>query len=292
MEENNNKCEHNIKEKEGGLSLSWQATKREWSNARSIILKVYVVIPTIIALVFMYVSFESSNKNIALISTLIASVLLAIAGAIGYDSYKSFIGDSILIKKGKGAVRNLYLIVDKIINVSSRIKVESFSKDEIINLLALVEKDVVNSIQEWEDVVPGLANIPYYNKIISEAASERNEATKKLLETEELLKMRTDAAEESEQEKDKLVKQIIEYREIIKSKEIDIRRLQGARDIQVAASTGSSGTSGYSGYSGLGDFSASPIPSLSPSLSPSMSPSLTLKDARSILKMGNMRDAC
>jgi MoaA/NifB/PqqE/SkfB family radical SAM enzyme len=211
----------------------------------------------------MYVSFESSSKNISLISTLIASGLLAIAGAIGYDGYKSIVGESVLIKKGKGAVRNLYLIVEKINNTSLRTNVEDFNKDEIINLLSLVEKDVVNSIQEWEDVVPGLAAIPYYNKYISEREEELKTATEKLKETEELLIKTTDLAVDSEQKKESLEKEIISYKETIKSKETEIRQLQGARDIQVVtASTAATGTSGYGGRTIIPDsvFRNPPLP--------------------------------
>jgi len=243
---------------------AWQETKHGWSNLFSIIFKVHVSLPTLFSLGFLYISLESSNKQISLLFTILASALLAVAGAIGYDSYKSIIGDSILIKKGKGAVRNLHSIVDKISNASSRTQIDNFSKNEIINLLSLVKKDVVNSIQEWEDVVPGLVEIPYYDTYIGQLKDDLNAATEKLRDSEQLLEH---IEEDSKQNREKLEEEIAEYKKTIDSKEIEIRSLQEARDIQFTTSTGLSGTSGSS------TATISLIPSLSPSLSPSASPS-------------------
>jgi len=69
-----------------------------------------------------------------------------------YDRYKEISGNTVLVKKGQGAVRSLYIIVEKIKNISLRaIKNKNFEETE--NLLSLVEKDVNNSINSIKDML-------------------------------------------------------------------------------------------------------------------------------------------
>lgn len=182
------------------------------------------------------------NKNLSLVLYFISSVFVSIAGAIFYDTYKQISGDTVLVKKGQGAVRSLFLIVEKIKNISD-VSNKRKNVDEIINLLGLVEKDVTNSIQEWTDVIPGLAYIEVSQKIIEEKEIQKAEIQSQYNEAITNLQQ----AKATEANKDKEVEaqkeKIAELNKILENKERELRELKLERDIAISKNIGSSNIS-------------------------------------------------
>ena len=131
----------------------------EWSRFASILLKPLIFLPILIALIAIYYSTFSIDDDMVSFIVNVFSILLAgIASAYYYDILKSMIGATILQKKGGSAIRSLSLTKNIINNISARIS-NGASMEEVKNLLNILEKKTVNSIQEWNDIIPGLEGI-------------------------------------------------------------------------------------------------------------------------------------
>jgi hypothetical protein len=161
---------------------------------------------------------------------------LAVASGGIWDTVKNIMGNTLLIKKGNSAVRNLSLARLKVKKISERTKTKA-SPEEIMNLLGFLEKDVANSLQEWNDIIPGVANIEVVYGLLAERENELNVA---LQENEELNnrlaqeeQLQAGKKEELQEEIDKTRKRVLELNQ-------EIGRLE----------TQAVTTSGYSGYAG------------------------------------------
>lgn len=96
-------------------------------------------------------------------------------------------GSTLLEKKGDSAVRNLSLVRLKIKNISYRIK-EGASPEEIRNSLSLLEKDVANATQEWNDILPGVDRIEEIYTVLAEKEYEYEVAEKEKISLSEKIK--------------------------------------------------------------------------------------------------------
>ncbi len=144
----------------------------EWSRFASILLKPLIFLPILIALIAIYYSTFSIDDDMVSFIVNVFSILLAgIASAYYYDILKSMIGATILQKKGGSAIRSLSLTKNIINNISARIS-NGASMEEVKNLLNILEKKTVNSIQEWNDIIPGLEGIEAIYLILEEKERE------------------------------------------------------------------------------------------------------------------------
>ena len=139
--------------------------------------------------------YNNDDENLSLILSIAASIFTSIFGALCYDRYKEISGNTVLVKKGQGAVRSLYIIVEKIKNISLRIS-KSKNIEEAENLLSLVEKDVSNSIKEWTDVLPNIVtSYPYTSFIIDNIQTEESNLNDEINRNNELQKQLNDTIE-------------------------------------------------------------------------------------------------
>ena len=150
----------------------------EWKSFGSLFLRPLTSIPVVISILALYYANATAiDKTASLILQIVSSVLLAIAGGSFYDAFKSLKGNNLLEKKGNSAVRNLSLSRLKIKNISYRAK-EGASTEEIRNSLSLLEKDIANATQEWNDILPGVDTIEEIYTILAEKENELDVAEK------------------------------------------------------------------------------------------------------------------
>lgn len=130
---------------------------------------------------------------------IIAGLFASIWGGCIWDTLKDSFQNSIVFKKGQSAVRSLSLIRGSVKSLRTRNK-ESASKDEINNLLSLLEKDVANATQEWHDIVPGITQVEGIYTVLSEKEDEVASLTKTTEQLDKKLKedRQLDAAEKEE----------------------------------------------------------------------------------------------
>lgn len=114
---------------------------------------------------------QSQSGTARLIFEIIASVITSVAGGFTTSYFLDYKGDSFVIKKSIGAIRNLQLIKSKTKNINDRIKDLINKKnerdfEEISNLIENIYKDIINSIQDWSDVNPNYEAIVDYFEMI------------------------------------------------------------------------------------------------------------------------------
>lgn len=160
----------------------------EWKSFGSLLLRPLTSITVGTSAVALYFANATEMDKTASFTLQIASsILLAIAGGSFYDAFKSLTGSTLLEKKGDSAVRNLSLVRLKIKNVSYRIK-EGASPEEIRNSLSLLEKDIANATQEWNDILPGVDRIEEIYTILAEKEYEFEVAEKEKISLNEKIK--------------------------------------------------------------------------------------------------------
>jgi len=245
----------NNSEKESFLN----SIKYQWVIFLNIIFQPLFILAVILAILTMYLSYNTADKSLSIYLYILSGLLTSIVGAVYYDNFTNISGNTVLIKKGKGAVRNLFLLIDRIRNISARSK-DNAADEEIRNLLGFIEKDVYNSIQEWTDVIPEIADVQAYTNFITEKENEINEI-KNLLsvfeaENEELYKQANEVnglkveKEKLEKEKENLLMQL-------KYSELELSQIKHALNKAITASstltslTTTSSTSGTSGVSAM-----------------------------------------
>lgn len=190
-----------------------------------------------------------------LVFEVVGLLTTSIVAGIVTQNWIELQGNTYIIKKSGGAIRNLRLIKFKIKNISKRLstlrdKGNSRNFDEVNNLVTNVEQDILNSILDWADVNPDSELlVDYFETIrVREEKVITLETEKKQLE-ERMGKLDKDKAQLSSRlqtQIDEKIKQISELNAQISN--------QNLKGINIASGT----ISGY--VSGA---------SLSPSLSPS-----------------------
>ncbi len=146
------------KKKENLPETVWTRLLREWKFIASILGRPLIFLSLGVCVTCLYFANTIDIQPFSLVLNLAGSILAGVASGGIWDSIKTVMGKTILIKKGSSAVRNLSLARVKIENISERTRMKT-TTDEIKNLLSLLEKDISNSLQEWNDILPGVTNI-------------------------------------------------------------------------------------------------------------------------------------
>jgi hypothetical protein len=182
-----------------------------------------VIMPLILVILSLYFANKSDiGKTLSIVLQIIAALLFAIASGYFYDVVRNVSGSNILNKKGRSAVRNLVTARLKTKNISDRAK-ENASAEEIRNLLSLLEKDIANATQEWNDIIPGVDSIEVVYTLLAEKEGELELAKK---EKENLVTQMKDEKELSESEKENLRKLLEEKENQIKGVLNEIGKLR------------------------------------------------------------------
>lgn len=213
----------------------WVKVKREWKEGLGIFATPLIITPLIACALSLYLAtYEITERPFSFVLNIIAAILAGVASGGIWDTVKNMMGNTLLIKKGDSAVRNLSLARLKVKNISERAKMKA-SSEEIMNLLGLLEKDVANSLQEWNDILPGVAKIEVVYGLLAEKENDLNTATQ---EKEELNNRLTKEIKFQDGEKEKLQKDFDNMSKRVLELTQEIGRLQ----------TQAVTTSGYSGY--------------------------------------------
>lgn len=158
------------------VKLKLEGCLDSWVTSLAVFFRVSVIVPALIAFVALYYANEKGTDRAVSVSlNIFASFVFAIAGAVFWDLFKEYLGNTVLTKKGRSAVRNLSLARQKTKNISERL-LSGAKQEEITNLLRLLELDVANSTQEWNDIVPGVENIEMAYNLLHEKETELREA--------------------------------------------------------------------------------------------------------------------
>jgi len=235
----------------------WIKVKNQWKIGLGIFAAPLIIIPLIACGLSLYfATYQFTKPPFSLVLNIIAALLASVASGGIWDSVKNMMGSTLLIKKGDSAVRNLSLARLKVKNISERTKTKA-SPEEIINLLGLLEKDVANSLQEWNDILPGVANIEVVYGLLDEKENELNTA---IQEKEELNNRLAQEKEFRAGEKEKLQNDFDKMKKRVSELTQEVGRLQ----------TQAVTTSGYSGYISTGPIVLSGLGHLSRNLAVGM----------------------
>lgn len=159
--------EQAIKKEEKYPETAWTKLQNEWKIFISVLGRPNISIPLVLCGAALYFANTIYEQPSSLVLSIAATILAGIASGGIWDSIKNIMGNTLLIKKGNSAVRNLSSARLKIKNISERAKGKA-STEEIGNLLSWLEKDIANSIQEWNDILPGVANIETIYALLGE----------------------------------------------------------------------------------------------------------------------------
>jgi len=182
-----------------------------------------VIIPLVVTVVSLIIANKKDvDKTLSLVLQIVAALLAAIAGKFFYDVIRNVFESNILIKKGLSAVRNLALARTKTNNISDRVKANALA-EEIRNLLSLLEKDIANATQEWNDILPGVDKLEIVYTLLAEKESELEHVER---QREQLDKQSKETRELSEIEKKRLSEEIAEKEKKISDLSYEISRLR------------------------------------------------------------------
>ncbi len=184
----------------------------EWKIFVYGLLRPPVSIPLGLTIIALWVAnIPDVDKNVSLIFQIIAVLLAGIATNFFYDVIRNITKSNILVKKGLSAVRNLALARLKTKNISDRAK-GGASVEEVKKLLSLLEKDIANATQEWNDILPGVGKIEEVYSLLAEKESdlelyekEKEQLNKQLIEEKQLSENDKEVLKKKLDEKEKKI---------------------------------------------------------------------------------------
>lgn len=147
------------------------------------------------ALIIVSVIFKDKTE-FSILTNLIGSVFIGIAGAFIKGGYDELSGESILIKKGQSAIRNLSSISQQITQIqgwiATFIKKNDISKralEEVNRHLGTTTLNISSGLADWIDIVPELRQtgevVKSYENVIKAYIEELLKNKKELIEAGE-----------------------------------------------------------------------------------------------------------
>lgn len=139
--------------------------KEKWANFRNAFLGPIPVFCILGGAILLIISILYKDKvEFSVLINLVGSLLFGIAGAFIKTNYDNLSSESVLIKKGLSATRNLNSIGQQIIKIkewakcfmSSKKDLTERSLEEIIRHLSTTEMNVRCGIDDWTDIIPEL----------------------------------------------------------------------------------------------------------------------------------------
>lgn len=137
--------------------------KSKWKNFIKAIFSPVPLFSLIVATVLIVISINcAERKEFSILMNLIGSIFLAVAGAFVKGGYDELVGESVLIKKGQSAIRNLSSITNQItfirawINKFVKKDVTKRDLEEINRHLETTLVNINSGLADWIDIVPEL----------------------------------------------------------------------------------------------------------------------------------------
>jgi hypothetical protein len=159
-------------------SSFWASLGADWRTFGKIVLNPWVAIFLILTIAFVIVkvripSTATIPRSIDVTLEIVISILAGIVGALlmqGWDKVKQ---QSILVTRGQSAIRGLRLLSNSIYRFEERVKHQlkvlsdneqshvliQSNYDEIIDRCNLLQEEVIDAIEDWQDIIPEVANL-------------------------------------------------------------------------------------------------------------------------------------
>lgn len=192
--------------------------KQKWFNFFKAVFAPVPIISFLGATVLIIISILYKDKSeFSILINLIGSLLLGVMGAFIKGGYDDLSRESVLIKKGQSAIRNLASINLQVIQIRSWIeyfiKKNTVSKRELEEINRHLETTNINinsGLSDWTDIIPELKStedvVKSYESVIKAYVEELLKNKKELIEVGE-----------NKELKDQLEKRIKELESNVKS---------------------------------------------------------------------------
>lgn len=181
------------------LAPKFQRSFDSWIALFSGIFHVGVILPIAVAsLALYYANMQGIDQSLRLALQIVASFTAAFAGAGFRNAWNEHYGNTILLKKGQSAVRNLSLARRSAKNIAQRLTLGA-SQEEVKNLVVLLEDDIANAVQEWNDIIPGIQEIENSFLRMSETQMELEKTLREKEELESEIQERDQREKEHQQ---------------------------------------------------------------------------------------------
>lgn len=173
--------------------------RKEWEGFARIVFNPWVIVLLLSAIIFdvVLVSYTSTlskagasiDISVVTVLTFIASLTSGILGGLIGKRWDDFVGERVIVTRGKSAVRSLKLLLRNVVALERRVKeylcrhidekerenqtpeVIKTYLEEVIARCHVLEEEAISSIENWTDIVPG-ADIKTQIGVISELTSE------------------------------------------------------------------------------------------------------------------------
>ncbi len=198
--------------------------KRNWTTIITIVLNPLVIIFILISFLLILYSTKLTDPRLSIILSIILSVITGLLGGVVSKKWDDLLQERIISTRAKSSVRNLQLLLDNSISLEKR--VISFIKritepsnqnnitseviktyfEEIITQCLTIENFIINSIQDWTDILPQ-ANIESVITNIREMKNNIVELQSRLDFVNHELELSKEKTLEEIQEKEILIKE-------------------------------------------------------------------------------------
>ena len=209
---------------------SFQSLSKKWFDFFGIILSpsVLLVLLTTIALIY-FSPTEDVPDNILSILTVIISIFAGVVGALISKKWSEINDGSILVTRGKSAIRGLKLLLLNLSSLEHRVNIHlnrlnkqetslELSKsnlEEIIERCNTLQEEALNAVEEWQDIIPE-ANIKTQIGIISQLKEGKTNLENQIQNLNNELNTAKNKSEENK----------IELNERLKEKEKELENVQ------------------------------------------------------------------
>jgi len=208
-----------------------------WGSFLSVSLNPLVIIFFLVSLLLLFFSSRQTDPQLTILLTLMLSVITSLLGGIVASKWGDLTQEKVLLTRGKSANRNLQLLLERSISLEKRVLVylTRFSDndyrgnitpevlvtyfEETIQECLSIENFIVNSIQDWTDILPE-ADIKSVISYIQEQKNKVEEYQNKLEMVTRELSMSIEQNTESSakaasllEERNKLITEINQMRE-------------------------------------------------------------------------------
>jgi len=146
----------------------WEDWNQQWRVASEVVVNPATLVVLISTLILGWVAVNQRDGLMAAIFTLGTSVAAGILGAVIWDRWIRLTGRSILVEKGKSAIRSLKLLWRNLDACQVRVTtyldrrktgvtgdvVNTWLEEEILRL-ATLQEEALDAISSWTDIIPG-----------------------------------------------------------------------------------------------------------------------------------------
>lgn len=202
-----------------------------WAHALFTLFNPFVIILIIISVaLFNFSTYQTDPKVVSFI-TIILSIITGLLGGVLSKRWDDYTQEKVIVTRAKSANRSLQLLLSRSVSLEKRIRTYSYRYqdktyykkltkevittyfEEIIDEFFSLEEEIVNSIEDWVDIIP-YADVK--NQILEMRKIKEDFITKQIA----LEKINTALKEENEKTQEE--KRILEKEKFTIEKELEI----------------------------------------------------------------------